>query len=233
MTLSGFGCLAPPSTKLRSSFRFRFFLEAQRNKASVMLLRRRNKGACVPTVHLLRHGRHADVGCRLTGRGQDGGLTAAGEAEVRQSAERLAGAPPTAIFASPRRRTLETAALLGSRFGLTVTIADALDEIDFGDWTGRSFEELDRDPRWTEWNTRRGSARCPGGESQAEAQARALAFAFEAASAEERPLLVTHCDIVRALVCWSQRRPLDDIHSVSCEPASLTELDLLHVRAAA
>jgi broad specificity phosphatase PhoE len=170
---------------------------------------------------------------RLTGRAPDGGLTAAGRAQALAAAKRLDGAAPTAIHASPRRRTMETATLVAERFGLTVSSSDALDEIDFGEWTGASFVELAADPRWSEWNAHRSTARCPGGESQSEAQARALAFAFEAAAASERPLLVTHCDIVRSLVCWEERRSLDDIHSVSCEPGSLANLEMTPAEVAA
>lgn len=170
---------------------------------------------------------------RLTGRAPDNGLTEAGRAQARAAAEQLDRNPPTAIFASPRRRTQETAALVAEHFGLAVTEAPEVDEIDFGGWTGARFVDLAGDRRWSEWNSHRATARCPGGESQGEAQARALAFAFEAAAASERPLLVTHCDIIRALHCWADRRSLDDIHSVSCEPGSLSTLDLVLAKAAA
>jgi broad specificity phosphatase PhoE len=109
---------------------------------------------------------------------------------------------------------------------LGVTTASEIDEIDFGDWTGARFADLAGDPDWARWNSHRARARCPGGESQAEAQARALAFAFEAAAASARPLLVTHCDIIRALLCWAERRSLDDILEVPCEPGSLSTLDI-------
>jgi broad specificity phosphatase PhoE len=191
---------------------------------------------CVPTVHLLRHGAHADVGRRLTGRGPDHGLTAEGREQVLRAAQQLTSSPPAAIYSSPRRRTRETADIVGEHFGLSVFEVPALDEIDFGEWTGRDFAQLDRDPRWYEWNAERSNARCPGGESQSEAQARALAVAFEASARHgSSPLLVTHCDIVRALVCWAERRSLDDIHSVACEPGSLTRLDLatIHAKVAA
>src|SRR3712207_6782721 len=154
---------------------------------------KRNKGACVPSVLLLRHGAHEDVGRRLTGRAPDGGLTQRGRQQVEAAAAQLERSPPTAIFASPRRRTQETASIVARHFGLTVETSPALDELDFGDWTGRDFGELVSDRRWGEWNAKRATARCPGGESQGEAQARALAFAFEAAAHHERPLLVTHC----------------------------------------
>ena len=185
------------------------------------------------TVRLLRHGAHDDVGHRLTGRSTDRGLTTDGRRQVERAIAALERMPPTRIVSSPRRRTLETAAMVGIHFGLEVETAAALDEIDFGEWTGHSFAELDRDPRWTQWNARRASTRCPGGESQREAQVRALAFAFEVAAHHDQVLLVTHCDIIRALVCWSQQRSLDDIHAVSCDPGSLTVLDLVEARAAA
>jgi broad specificity phosphatase PhoE len=170
---------------------------------------------------------------RLTGRGSDGGLTAKGRAQVLAAAGELDQAPPTAIFASPRRRTVETAALVAERFGLEVEEVAALDEIDFGDWTGASFVDLAGDKAWSEWNRHRDTARCPHGETQREAQARALAFAFEAAAASDRPLLVTHCDIIRSLVCWEERRSLNAIHDVSCDPASLTTLELAPAEAEA
>jgi broad specificity phosphatase PhoE len=187
----------------------------------------------VPFVQLLRHGAHSDVGSRLTGRAPDGGLTAQGRAQAIAAAGKMTRSPPTAIFASPRRRTMETAELVAERFDLSVTSSTALDEIDFGDWTGAKFVDLAADKRWTEWNAHRATARCPSGESQTEAQARSLAFAFEAAATTERPLLVTHCDIIRALLCWAERRSLDDIHSVSCEPGSLFTLDLVQAKVAA
>lgn len=191
------------------------------------MLWHRNKGACVPSVLLLRHGAHDDVGSRLTGRAPDGGLTERGRGQVRVVATVLETAPPTALYASPRRRTQETAGMIAQHFGLKVETVSALDEVDFGAWTGRTFDDLACDPRWAEWNAHRAFARCPGGESQAEAQARALAFAFEAAARSERPLLVTHCDIIRALHCWSERRSLNDIHAIDCAPASLSSLDLV------
>lgn len=186
------------------------------------------------SVTLLRHGAHSDVGQRLTGRLADGGLTEEGKAQVEKVAKALAAAPPAALYASPRRRTQESAAILARAFRLPVTTRPELDEIDFGDFAGRRYEELDSDPSWQQWNSNRAGMRCPNGETQGEAQARALAFAFEAASRHRRPpLLVTHCDIIRALHCWSKRISLDHIHSIACPPASLSRLDLSAERQAA
>ena len=189
----------------------------------------------VSSIYLLRHGAHSDVGLRLTGRGPDHGLTKAGRVGVEVAADRLAMDPPGAIYSSPRRRTMETAAIVADRLGLSVQRADAIDEIDFGDWTGRPFAELDGDPEWDQWNASRATARPPRGESMRSAQARALAFTIEAAagSADRPALLVTHCDIIRSLLCWAERRSLNDIHALACEPASITTLPLLNEARAA
>lgn len=198
-----------------------------RNKAFFTLLGAQNKGGRVPFLHLLRHGTHGDVGVRLTGREPDGGLTEEGRNQARQAADRLRGRPLSIIYSSPRRRTVETASIVADVLGLEVRQALALDEVDFGSWSGCSFDELEADPRWRDWNDHRSSARCPGGETMAEAQARALAFAFEVAARHQAPpLLVTHCDIIRALHCWSERRPLDQIHATDCPPGYLSKLDL-------
>lgn len=180
------------------------------------------------TLFLVRHGSHGDVGIRLTGRGEDGGLTQVGRSEAATAAARLAGEPVSAVYASPRQRTIETAQAIAGPHGLPVRLAAELDEVDFGRWTGLGFDELDGQPAWSRWNSRRSEARCPGGESMGEAQARAVAFAIEAAARHEGAVvLVTHCDIIRALLCWQERRSLDDILSFDAAPASVTPFALL------
>ena len=65
-----------------------------------------------------------------------------------------------AIYASPLRRTLATAAPTSQASGLAVTALDGLAEIDYGRWDGRSADDVDRDfhddyVRWTSdpaWN---------------------------------------------------------------------------------
>lgn len=178
------------------------------------------------TILLVRHARHGDVDQRLTGRGGDVPLTAAGRTE----AEVLAGQVPTlgasAIHASPQRRARETAEIVGRGLGLPVAVEARLDEVDFGEWTGRSFADLDRDPAWADWNTARGSARPPGGESMGEAQARAVACvgALAAANPGRTLLLVSHADIIRAVVAHVIGLPLDRLLALDIDPASVTTL---------
>src|SRR5204863_3802965 len=87
----------------------------------------------------------------LAGRAPGGSLDEGGRREAHQLAERLDGASIDCIYSSPRERTRETASAIAQRRSLELQEHAALDEIEFGDWTGRTFEELERDPEWAVW----------------------------------------------------------------------------------
>ena len=189
---------------------------------------KQQEGLLTASLYLVRHGSHGDLGARLTGRGEEAGLTAAGRDEAERAAEVLRAVPVSAVYASPRQRTIDTARAIAGPHGLPVRLAAELDEIDFGSWTGKAFAELDGQPDWERWNAHRSEARCPGGESMGQAQARAVSFAFEAAARHDGAVvLVTHCDIIRALLCWEKRCSLDNILSFEAGPASVTPLTLV------
>ena len=117
---------------------------------------------------------------------------------------------------------------MASACGLDVHTADELDEIDFGEWTGQRFAELAADDGWQIWNASRSQATAPGGESMVAAQRRAMEHLFRTARefGGRTVAMVTHCDIIRALHCWSERRSLKHIHDIDCPPGSLSVLDL-------
>jgi ribonuclease H / adenosylcobalamin/alpha-ribazole phosphatase len=177
----------------------------------------------VSIVHLARHGSHAEVGHVLSGRSEIG-LSAKGREEAGWLAERLAGSEITAIYSSPRRRALETAGVVAARLGVDVQIVAALDEIDFGEWVGQSFEALEGDARWRMWNQHRASAAAPGGEAMAVAIERARSFLTTIAEGEA--LCVSHCDIIRGVVANYIGLHLDHLLAFDCDPASLTTLEL-------
>jgi broad specificity phosphatase PhoE len=177
------------------------------------------------TIHLIRHGHHGLLGRILCGRMAGVGLDARGRAELAVCAERLEPAP-SIIQSSPQLRAMQSADILADRFRLTVELAAELDEIDLGDWTGRSFEELEHEESWHRWNAHRGSARPPGGESMQALQSRIVRHVERLCC--ERPgetvALVSHAEPIRAVVLHYARIPLDDFLSVEIGPASITTL---------
>ena len=189
-----------------------------------MLLPSSKVPPCV-TVHLVRHGTHAEVGRVLSGRSEIA-LDVRGSAEAAALADALGDLPIASLHSSPRRRARETIAPLAGRRGLEVHIAPALDEVDFGRFTGGSFAELESDAAWRRWNAGRNDARCPGGETMAEASARAADY-LQAIPYEQSPALcVTHCDVIRGVVAQALGLPFDRIFDFDCDPASITTLEL-------
>lgn len=130
------------------------------------------------------------------------------------------------MHSSPVQRAQETATVVASACGLDVHTADELDEIDFGEWTGQRFDELAADDGWQTWNASRSQATAPGGESMVAAQRRAMEHLFRTARefGGRTVAMVTHCDIIRALVASILGLSLDHILRFDVDPASISRV---------
>ncbi len=174
-------------------------------------------------VLLARHGHHGEVGRILSGRSEIS-LDEIGRAEAATLARLVEPRGVTRILSSPRARTMETAAAIGAVLAMPVEVAPALDEVDFGRFTGRPFASLDGDADWRRWNAARDTARCPGGETMGEAAARAVGLV--AALGAGVTLCVSHCDVIRGVVAHYLGMPMARIFQLGCDPGSLTTLML-------
>ena len=180
------------------------------------------------TFFLVRHGAYALVGRVLLGCKLDASLDAHGRKQAEGLAERFARAGIDCVQASPRRRTRETAYPIAQRLRLPLAIASAVDELDCGEWSGHSFDELSRDPRWQQWNAWRSSVRPPGGESMADVQGRIVAHLERMRSLDPhgRVVIVSHCDVIRAAMLHYRRQSLDDYAQIDIPPAAVEMLVL-------
>lgn len=180
------------------------------------------------TILLIRHAAHVELGRILSGRRRDVALSSEGLEQAEIVSDLLSVEPLAAVYSSPRERAYYTARAIAEAHELKVQISDALDEVDFGDWTGMRFDALEGDPAWSDWNEQRGSARPPNGESMAEAVERA-AEALEAIAAEHDGAMVacvSHCDIIRGLIARTLGLPLDNMLRFDTDPASVSRLAL-------
>jgi broad specificity phosphatase PhoE len=174
-------------------------------------------------IHLVRHGAHDEVGKVLSGRSEIA-LNGTGRGEAGAVIDLLADLPFVSIHSSPRRRAWDTALPLATARNIEIQRADALDEIDFGDFGGRGFDALNGDSAWQRWNAERGQARCPGGETMGEAVARARDYLLALQQAATPAVCVTHCDIIRGVVADQLDLGLDRIFSLECDLGSVTTL---------
>jgi probable phosphoglycerate mutase len=177
---------------------------------------------------LARHAAHAELGRVLSGRTDTAALSEEGRDQAARLAQRLRRLSPGTLFASPRRRAQETAGILGAALGIAPRAAPPLDEIDFGDWTGRSFADLEGDPDWTAWNGQRAVTRPPSGEAMHEAQSRILGWidAIRRLGPEGTVVAVTHGDLIKAALCAYLGLSLDAHHRFDIAPAGLSGIEL-------
>ncbi|MBB4380473.1 histidine phosphatase family protein [Bradyrhizobium sp. SBR1B] len=179
----------------------------------------------VGIIHLVRHGHHALLGHTLCGRMNGVTLDDIGCEEVAHCATNVSP-QPALIQSSPQRRCMQSASILAAHFGSPIEIVPALDELDYGEWTGRSFEELGRDPRWSRWNRRRGSTRPPGGESMRSLQKRVVDHLEQLRNDHSTGavIAVSHAEPIRAALLHYARRRLDDFLSIEIDPSSISTL---------
>lgn len=179
-------------------------------------------------VLLVRHAAHDDVGAYLAGRTPGIRLGDAGRAQAARLGERMAREPLGRILSSPRERTRETAEAIAAAAGAgPVETAAALDEVDFGPWSGRTFEDLDGDLAWRRWNAVRGLARTPAGESMLDVARRAfgLVEALVAEAPERPPVLVSHADVIKAVVLQVLGLGADAWPRLDIAPASVSRIE--------
>ena len=179
------------------------------------------------TILLIRHAAHSHVDTILSGRIAGLSLSGIGRSQAASLAHKLEGTRIDGLQTSPVQRARETAdAIAGRKDQLDVAIEPALEELDFGEWSGRAFAELDDDPRWTTWNRARGAAVAPEGESMADAQGRAWAHVERTAAArpDQTIAMVSHCDIIRAVIARVLGLSLDYIQRFDVEPASISRI---------
>ncbi|ABC91510.1 putative phosphoglycerate mutase protein [Rhizobium etli CFN 42] len=177
------------------------------------------------TFFLIRHAAHDNVGNFLAGRTAGISLGDAGRLQVQRLGQRLRREDINAIYTSPRERTRETAVGIATACGLSLPQTDeALDEVNFGNWSGKTFEVLNDDPLWRRWNISRSLTRTPGGETMLDVQTRifGLMETLTSVGNDRRIALVSHADLIKAAVSHVLGLPIDAWPRFDIAPASVT-----------
>src|SRR5262245_39583283 len=117
------------------------------------------ESAPVTKFLLIRHGDTDAVNHYIAGTAPGTLLNERGREQVRRLADTVRPVTLAAIVSSPLERCRVTADAIAEGRSVPVTMEPALIEFDFGDWTGKTFAELDPDPVWRRFNEVRSLAR--------------------------------------------------------------------------
>lgn len=181
-------------------------------------------------ILLIRHGNTDLLGRVLYGRMPEIHLNSEGEAQALRLARELkARYEISEVVSSPLERAMETARPIAESQNSAVTIDEGLNELDFGSWMGMPFAELLHSDQWKQYNQFRAITNPPGGESMLEVQARAwrslqTIVARHGSAGEATVAVVTHGDVVRALLMLLLGMPVDHVHRLEVAPGSVSEL---------
>jgi probable phosphoglycerate mutase len=174
------------------------------------------------TIILVRHSAHDLLDRVLVGRRLAVPLSEAGIEQAEHLAAGLVRRGVAHVKSSPQLRARQTAQPIASMLGRTTEIMPEFDEMDFGEWTGRTFHSLQDDHHWQRWNSQRETCRPPGGESMRELQTRVL-YGLErvaAALAGQCLAIVTHAEPARAAVLHYRGISLGEFARVQIDPGA-------------
>ncbi len=155
-------------------------------------------------VFLVRHGATVlSAEDRFAG-ATDVDLSDEGRSQAARLGERLAGENIAAVYASPMRRTRETAALVAASHGVEIRSKDGLREISHGRWEQMTRAEVEAKypEEYQAWEADPFTFAPVGGESGISVMARALPALREIVVAHkgEKVLVVSHKATIRLVI---------------------------------
>ncbi|OGQ05606.1 MAG: hypothetical protein A2W61_02090 [Deltaproteobacteria bacterium RIFCSPLOWO2_01_44_7] len=155
------------------------------------------------------------------------GINARGIQQAQNLKEWLKPISIDAVYSSPMPRALQTAEIvIEGRNNLEVQPEKGLAEIDYGDWVGLNFDEVEE--RYNEiYNAYRFKAskvKIPGGEAVVDVQKRVVASVekIRTKHQDQKVLIVSHADVIKAMLLHYLKLPLDHLQAVGCDNGSLS-----------
>ena len=182
-------------------------------------------------LYFVRHGQTAwnDIG-RFQG-STDVPLNLLGIEQAEKAALALKDIHFDAIYSSPLNRAQVTAQTIARPHQLTVQVEPRIAEINFGQWEGMTFEEIER--KWPgrikELYIHPDTVDIPGSETFADAESRTMGFLNELISANDNKtfLIVSHGAAIRTMICGLLQIPLDRAWLFSQGNANITRIEAL------
>ena len=180
-------------------------------------------------VVLVRHAHsQANAAGILSGRRPNIALSEKGRTQAQELAIRLGELKVKELRVSPLQRCIETIDPWVSTKSRIRRIEDhAITEVDYGKWSGRTLRSLSREKLWKIVQENPSRVFFPDGEGMANMQARAIESMHLALSSTGTGavVMVSHGDVIKALVAANLGMRLDDFQRIIIDPASVTVFD--------
>ena len=183
----------------------------------------------MPKIVLIRHAHStANAAGVLSGQLPNVHLSKSGQEQAKRLAERLGKLTIAQVQVSPMDRCSETLAPWLAKYGKNVKVITEpnLVEVDYGKWSGKKLATLSRAKLWRKVQGQPSTVTFPEGESLAQMQVRAMQTVHDFfASNLELTIMVSHGDVIKAIVASSLGMHLDDFQRIVIDPASITILE--------
>ncbi len=131
-----------------------------------------------------------------------------------------------AVYSGPLSRATRTAEAIGRAVGAAVQVIPALDDFSYGEWEGKSPEEVAAayPDLYRLWQAQPDMASIPGGESLAGLRERAALAVEEVAVAHpaETVVMVSHRMVCKVLVCYLLGLENSHLSRVELDTASIS-----------
>ena len=180
-------------------------------------------------VVLVRHAHsQANAAGILSGRRPNIALSEKGRTQAQELAIRLGELKVKELRVSPLQRCIETIDPWVSTKSRIRRIEDhGITEVDYGKWSGRTLRSLSREKLWKIVQENPSRVFFPDGEGMANMQARAIESMHLAlaSSGTGAVVMVSHGDVIKALVAANLGMRLDDFQRIIIDPASVTVFD--------
>ena len=183
----------------------------------------------MPKIVLIRHAHStANAAGVLSGQLPNVHLSKSGQEQAERLAERLGKLTIAEVQVSPMDRCSETLAPWLAKYGkgVTVNLEPNLIEVDYGNWSGKKLATLSRAKLWRKVQGQPSAVTFPNGESLAQMQVRAMKTVHDFFATDlEMTIMVSHGDVIKAIVASSMGMHLDDFQRIVIDPASITILE--------
>ncbi len=163
----------------------------------------------------------------MQGRGIDASLNSKGIKQAKKLASYLLNYEANILVSSSLKRAIETAGYFSKRSGLPLIQSPSLDEMDFGEFEGKPYEEVIVELAEIDQAWKRGeiNIRIPGGESPMEVYNRAMEVILSMINKQPEGLitLVIHGRLMRILFAEWLGYGIKNMHLIEHENGAVNQ----------